>query len=351
MTEEVNEDIRKESNARNNRSRLRKTIKFVLFLVAFLYFVYGLSPLLQKNISKSKILLFPEVQSLIETATSKLEDPGQTVKLNGNVNVSSFVAMDVTVYVKSSDQKATFRPKVEMTDVESGPLQLRYDRIVLFLGTLSIFVLMVLTLSSEQSSAIKAVRAVNTKQGSDDEETDLFGHTAELFLEKEVYYAQKRTEDLFSRSTLLLACGIVMAFVGVIIFYITLPEVSLENWNLKNYLAQIIRPTGVLIFVEAIAWFLLRQYRNLIEDYKVFHKMYLKRSNYLIVLKTLKTKNAPDADLIMVTSLLSEDLTGKLVAGETTESLENKKLKENNPVFDIVRQLVDRNSTSANNEK
>ena len=57
-------------------------------------------------------------------------------------------------------------------------------------------------------------------------------------------------------------------------------------FDIWTYLTFSIRPAGALIFIEAIAWFLLRQYRALIEDYKIFHRMYLKRANYLIAYRT-----------------------------------------------------------------
>lgn len=66
---------------------------------------------------------------------------------------------------------------------------------------------------------------------------------------------------------------------------------------------------------------LLRQYRSLIEDYKAFHRLYLKRANYLVALKMLSRSEVTQPELFLVTTMLSEDLTGRLKVGETTEGI------------------------------
>ena len=104
----------------------------------------------------------------------------------------------------------------------------------------------------------------------------------------------------------------------------------------KIYIMQAIRPIGILIFIEAIAWFLLRQYRTLIEDYKSFHKMYLKRSNYLISYLILRKQDSAGSELPLVMSLLEEDLSNKLGAEETTEAIEIAKQPDTNPVFSLL---------------
>jgi len=69
------------------------------------------------------------------------------------------------------------------------------------------------------------------------------------------------------------------------------------------------RASAQLLFIEALAWFLLRQHRALIEDYKAFYRYYMRRANYLAALK-IAIEN-PDKDLMtsVVNTLLSEDLT------------------------------------------
>jgi len=152
---------------------------------------------------------------------------------------------------------------------------------------------------------------------------------------QEVAVAANRADALFGRSTLLLAGGIVMSFIGVSIFYVTLPDT--QNEPILTYLSKVVRPTGVLIFVEAIAWFLLRQYRALVEDYKWFYRLYLKRANYLAALRILQKDPVRAEDAFVAISLVQEDMSGRLKKGETTESLEAIKIPEDSPVTEILR--------------
>ena len=135
-----------------------------------------------------------------------------------------------------------------------------------------------------------------------------------------------------------------MAFIGVMVFYTSLP--AMEKPDISIYLTQSIRPTGALLFIEAIAWFLLNQYRALIEDYKSFHRMYLKRANYLISFRTLAKDSTLETRLLLVMSLLEEDFSGKLMSGETTESLETIKTVDQNPIFTLINSLVDKLPTT-----
>ena len=130
-----------------------------------------------------------------------------------------------------------------------------------------------------------------------------------------------------------------MAFIGVSIFYVTLPETQKDE-VLMAYLPKVVRPTGVLIFVEAIAWFLLRQYRALVEDYKWFYRLYLKRANYLAALRILQKDPVRPEDAFVAISLVHEDMSGRLKQGETTESLEALKVPEDGPVTEILKTLA-----------
>ena len=168
--------------------------------------------------------------------------------------------------------------------------------------------------------------------------------SAEMCLAEDVDESRIRATELYSRSTLMLVAGVVMAFIGVAVFYFSLPSYSSvdANFDLRSYLARAIRPTGILIFLEGIAWFLLRQYRALIEDYKAFHRLYLKRANYLVSLKTLSMPEVSQAQMLLAASMLSEDLTGRLKPGETTENIEAVKGIEPNPVFAILLSVIER---------
>lgn len=193
--------------------------------------------------------------------------------------------------------------------------------------------------------------------------------SAESILEADVLKAEERARDVYRRSTILLGGGIVMAFVGVALFYVTLPSPSttgtdafigrdrldIEYFYLREarrppgltgdehpwltFASHSLRPTGMLIFMEGIAWFLLRQYRVLIEEYKSFLRIYLKRSSYLIAWKA--ASSATERQFAVAQAMIADDVNPALKNDETTEVLEAMKLsdREQSPIVEVLREV------------
>jgi hypothetical protein len=110
---------------------------------------------------------------------------------------------------------------------------------------------------------------------------------------------------------------------------------------IMRYLMMNSRALGMLLFIETISWFLLRQYRSLVEDYKWFYRLYIKRQNYLVAfLITQHVQNSKDARALVSNALLNEDLSGRLPTGSTTEALENLKLVDQNPIMAVTQLLA-----------
>lgn len=254
----------------------------------------------------------------------------------------------------------------ETHHVHAQKLAFRYDRAIVFLGLYAIVVLTARTvLIKPRFSRIGQVESDGLTKAHEmvaPNVSRLIGDkvvtSAVAMLQANAKAAGIRADILFQRSTLLLAGGVLMAFVGVAVFYVTLPDtikdstvsISASILGLKEtatatpnkegaafaYLQHAIRPAGVLFFVEAIAWFLLRQYRALIEDYKWFHRIYMKRCNYLAALLLLEKDKVRKEDMFLAAALVNEDLSGKLRKGETTESLESVKTPESGPVAQLL---------------
>lgn len=151
----------------------------------------------------------------------------------------------------------------------------------------------------------------------------------------------------YNWSLYLLGSGVAMAFIGMAVFILTIPsrEVVLQDLqspeiDWKVYLIVTIRPLGVLVFMEAIAWFLLRQYRSTTEDFKTFHRIYLRRSNYFSAFKALADLDPKERAATLGGALLAEDLSGRLTDGQSTEGIESMKIDEANPVFDALSNLT-----------
>jgi len=171
------------------------------------------------------------------------------------------------------------------------------------------------------------------------------------------FYSVCIKHDEFPSREELLAGGVIMAFVGVGVFFISLtdpvttPTVSFGPLLIQpapnnapatilgfssSQIVQSFKSTAMLIFIEAIAWFLLRQYRALIEDYKSFYRYYMRRANYLIALKLVTEPAGQSLQTRFVETLLGEELSGRLQQGQTTEGLEGQRVIDGNFAETVV---------------
>ena len=120
-------------------------------------------------------------------------------------------------------------------------LAIKYDRLILYFGTYLIFIFTISALLPASFSirklSFKAGDIINSDENSeekvsipkDENGVETLGKTTEDILENEVITARKRSEELFSRSNVLLGGGIIMAFVGIAIFYLTLPPLDTSS--------------------------------------------------------------------------------------------------------------------------
>ncbi len=184
------------------------------------------------------------------------------------------------------------------------------------------------------------LRILNNKINKLEKQINLFKTKDQTYynLEEETVRFFDRSNQLYGRSSLLLILGILFSILGIVIFYIILPEFNEKDKD--SYLINYIRPAFTLLFIQSIAWYLLRQYRVLIEDYKYFHKQYEKRANYLSVYNLYNQDEISEAKMFLSYTLLNDDFTGKLKDGEKTEFSEHVKQIDKNPMFLLLKELV-----------
>ena len=256
------------------------------------------------------------------------------------VPLTPFVTVDI---IAKGNGEGLASPPASMV----AQKRLRYDNIILYTGIAAIVLLVTRTITRPLAFAPVATASVSgvslTIEPEPDSKTRVDRQeptvTAEEFLSEQVRTAAGIANALYDRSTLLISGGIIMAFVGVGVFYVTIPDTKGVS-SLTEYLPRVVRPTGILIFVEAIAWFLLRQYRVQIEDYKTFYRIYLRRANLLIALKTISSAPKDRAQVALAAAFLQDDQSGHLRKNETTETLAALSASDPNPVFDLFRDLV-----------
>ena len=137
----------------------------------------------------------------------------------------------------------------------------------------------------------------------------------DIFL-ADIENAQAQSARLNRRANVMLLAGLTVAMVGAAVLFAMLPEASSES-GLSTTLAASIRPLGITIFIEAIAWYLLRQHRVLLEESRIFYQVYLRRSNQLGAL-ALATDIGPNGASAILDALLKEASSDRLIPAETT---------------------------------
>jgi len=154
--------------------------------------------------------------------------------------------------------------------------------------------------------------------------------------------AQRFSEQLDRRSVLFLVIGCVVAIIGVAAVITVFPQELRTNETTPQLLLRMARPIGLTIFIEAIAWYFLKQSRVLVEDQRAFYRMYLKRANYLAALGLLpeKREEAPELTAAVLWSLLHDPVADRLAPGETTEALETMRALNELPVASGLKALV-----------
>ena len=133
----------------------------------------------------------------------------------------------------------------------------------------------------------------------------------------------------------MLYLGIVIGIFGIGFFLILIEnhkaQLGNEGWTTKE-IFNFVQPIALLLFLETLSLFFLRQYRIIFKEYKIFYSVYLRLFNYFHLLE-LETKD-PEAD--------KTQLRSQLIA-ETYNLTGDIKDDMSEPVFqDIVKKLIDK---------
>jgi|GEM_PF-2816890 len=162
-----------------------------------------------------------------------------------------------------------------------------------------------------------------------------FDNILDSILYVDLTKAERKSLELYNRSTLMLILGLLMAILGILVFYFTLPEFKGET-NSINYLSITIRPTLILLFIQSIAFYLLKQYRSLINDYKYFHEEYLNKSQTFITYQLMQNDNLSEVEMKLIDKLLSYKKEKT-----KTEDIEIEKITQEK-ILDIFKSIIDK---------
>ena len=137
------------------------------------------------------------------------------------------------------------------------------------------------------------------------------------------------SDKIYKRATLFLWTGLLIALFGLVYLHFQ-NNLILQAQETSTRLLRTLTRLGIFFFIESIPFFLLKQYRTTMAQYRYFESVKRRREENLAIITIIFShqKNLDFVKLFQQISIYS-DLKG-LTNGGTLEKLESKKLT--NPV-------------------
>lgn len=149
--------------------------------------------------------------------------------------------------------------------------------------------------------------------------------TAEFYFKELIFSSQSLSKNIYNRGSLYLMIGLICAFAGIAFFYSQTHVVDLKKTP-SQQLLSILPNFGVLFFLELVAFFFLRQYRTIMDEFRYYEAIKRSREETLAIIKfTLESGKEVDLAEVIEKGRLGGN-PGKLEAGQSTEILESRKL-------------------------
>jgi hypothetical protein len=149
--------------------------------------------------------------------------------------------------------------------------------------------------------------------------------TAESYLKELIFSSQSLSRNIYNRGSLYLMIGLICAFAGIAFFYSQAHVVDSSKTPSQQILS-ILPNFGVLFFLELVAFFFLRQYRTVMDEFRYYEAIKRSREETLAIIKfTLESGKEVDLAEVIEKGRLGGN-PNKLEAGQSTEILESRKL-------------------------
>ncbi len=143
---------------------------------------------------------------------------------------------------------------------------------------------------------------------------------------------------LYDRSGVYLIVGVFLAVAGVIAFYLLRPSPEPDR-DAMDLIVLLLPGSSMLLLVELIAFFFLRQSRALMDEFRHFDNLARNREEVFAAISIAKEEGKP----LDIRELLAADTfftrTERLLAGESTEIVEARKLEKTE--IDLLNKVVE----------
>lgn len=177
-----------------------------------------------------------------------------------------------------------------------------------------------------------------------------FNMSSEIFLAYNVQECKMNSERLFSQSRIYLLLGCLIAIGGVLVFFYLGNNSILDNYlneklssneNISSILSikflEHLPRFGILFFIEYIAFFFLKQYRILMEEYRYYESIKRQRQDVLSVYLLIKEYNDNQEILnIIVNYIDKHSVNVPIITG--SDRIKTEKIV--NDDFDIISKIT-----------
>lgn len=164
--------------------------------------------------------------------------------------------------------------------------------------------------------------------------------TSEVFLTSLALSSRQLAKGLYSRSGVYLLIGVLIAFSGLIFFYLQTTAL-IKQPDATSLLISLAPNFGILFFIEFIALFFLKQYKSAMDEFRYYESLQRSREETLALVKLIKESGESLNVYELIEKCGFRSTSEKLETGQTTELLESKKLnKDEAEIFAKILDIV-----------
>ncbi|KLW00224.1 hypothetical protein SK44_03492 [Klebsiella aerogenes] len=172
-------------------------------------------------------------------------------------------------------------------------------------------------------------------------------NNSEVYLLDLISSSNKLAGDIFRRGGVYLFFGVIFSFGGMLFFYSQSHGVNL-SLPITLQLLALVPKVGILIFIELISFFFLKQYRVSMDEFRHFEAIKRSREETLAIVKLVSSGDEKVDFMALLDKLHFSSGVGRLDSGQTTELLESRKMDKDEFEFltKIVEAVIKRNDKS-----
>lgn len=149
--------------------------------------------------------------------------------------------------------------------------------------------------------------------------------------------SDKLARNIYTRAGVYMMTGALVAFSGLLFFYFqTARVVSADITGIVVFLAP---KFGILIFIEVVAFFFLRQYRAAMDEFRYFEAVKRRREETLALVRLNEGASSPLTIIEMIEKGVYSSGQFTFNQDQTTELLEARKLEKNELM--IIEKIID----------